>query len=231
MRRRQRALQYLTPALIVGVVAAGPVGAQTVTGLFNTGVDGSGSPLADNATDPHWSFVSGLVGNPAGPGTPGVVSCQNGAWTSPGSAAKWTATDTFGCSAMAVASFTFFQTFTLGGFDLTTVALSGNWSSDNVGFGIFLNGTQIEPTNGGAFGTLHPFSTGPSATPLFVNGVNTLAVQFNNSGGPGAFLVRDLVLTGQAAPVGVVPEPATVTLLGAGLALVAGVARRRRRAA
>ncbi|MBN1852382.1 MAG: PEP-CTERM sorting domain-containing protein [Pirellulales bacterium] len=46
--------------------------------IYNTGVDDSGVPLADNAIDPHWT-LSG-VGAAAGQGPNAIVATQAGGW-------------------------------------------------------------------------------------------------------------------------------------------------------
>jgi hypothetical protein len=109
----------------------------------------------------------------------------------------------------------FFEvTFTLPS-DFTSAQLSGEANVDDSGE-VFLNGTALTPA----------FSTTDSS--LFLAGENVLLISDDNQqgGGPsGAAFYADVSF---AEPVGaVVPEPATMTLLGLGLAGLIGRKIRR----
>jgi hypothetical protein len=74
------------------------------------------------------------------------------------------------------------------------------------------------------FGALTSFTlTGASG--FFHTGVNSIDFSWGNGGGPGGLLVEFTSATANAVTAGV-PEPASLFLLGAGLAGL-GLARRR----
>ena len=97
------------------------------------------------------------------------------------------------------------------GFNPSTASISGKWSSDNEGVGIWLNGTQIAgPTLDDQFSILHGY-VDFTATSGFISGLNTLEFKIYNrdSGSPTGLRVE---------MVGSVPDGGlTVALLGMSL--------------
>ena len=165
-------------------VSATPMTANpgVVTGLFSTGLDGGGNPLADSSADGHYSLVS----TPGGAGGAPFVTLQhfpigNGLWMDDTAASKWISpiadeqkyTD-------APGSYTYQTTFTITG-DPSTVKVNGRLAGDDQVAAIVLNGQTVATNISNGFQTWSGFTltTGLQA------GTNT--VQFvvkNNGSGP-----------------------------------------------
>jgi hypothetical protein len=203
-------------AAVAVLSCAGAAHADVVPGLFNTGVNASGTPLPGLVADPHYTIVE--------TGTPAVVY-YNGAWQGAGPAAQWISVRPDGLS---VPPRTYRTSFDLTGFNPDTAMLSGAWATDNYAY-IFLNGAYTGVTlpsdAGDNFLIFHGFHIDEG----FVAGLNTLDFYVVDQGEITGLGVRDLALTADVQAPGV-PEPAAWSLLLMGAA-VAGAALRRRRSA
>jgi hypothetical protein len=213
--------------LVLGLIAgrAGPVQADPIPTLFNTGVDASGFGLPDSTIgDPHYSLVSVPGGT-----TDIRVRTAAGGWPIPpyftgGTSSAWIGPNNDSSLDGPVGSYDYQTTFSLAGFNPSTAAISGGWSTDNNGLSILLNG--VDTGNGGT--SFAQFASGfaPfSITSGFAIGLNTLDFIVSNGGGPTALRVE---MTGTAA-ISAVPEPETYAMLLAGLGLLGFAARRRKR--
>jgi hypothetical protein len=213
-------------ALVLG--GAGPVMAGPIT-LFNTGVNALGTPLPDGTIgDPHFTMTPPggststiLVRTSAGgfPIPPYIGDDSLSAWIGPNN-------DTFVDG--PAGTYTYHTTFSLAGLNPATASISGLWAVDNEGVSILLNGVSTGNSistpgaeDPASFEIFHPFSI----TTGFVTGVNTLDFVVFNDGGPTALRVE---MSGTAQSV---PEPTSLTLLGIGIAGIAGYGWRRRKAA
>ncbi len=205
----------LVPLLAFSTMTAA---ANSIT-IFNTGVSNTNALLAAGAVDPHYAITANLVsGNSAF--VPTVTGFPFGCcWVPQGPNSQWIApaTDTNG----PVGNYTYTTTFNLAGLNPATASLSGNWTTDNNGVNIILNGNNLGFTT--SFTSFFGFNNLFSATSGFVSGVNTLQFVVFNGGGPTGLRVE---ITGNAAPVNQVPEPGTLLLVGSGL--VGAWLRRRR---
>jgi hypothetical protein len=231
-QRRLASVMFGTAALLCAIaLPCGHALADPIPGLFNTGVDDSGAPRADNDVESHYQMVapSNVEGAPfvttsAGgfPIGPWLDDNDLSAWITPAEDANGPG-DNDGSS-----SYYYETTFDLTGFVPATAQISGQWSSDNLGLDILLNGVSTGFTNPAQFGEWTEFSLSGDNGDPFVAGLNTLSFVTNNGGGEdppdGPTGVR-VEMTGSAV---MVPEPSTLALCGlAMLAAVVGLWRKR----
>jgi len=211
--------QLLCLCFLITFASLAPAFADSFT-IFSTGVDSSGTPLANNSQDTHWTLVT-----VTGPVSPYVITQANGfpdpPWNANDSASAWinpapsAPNEGFGI-------FQYQTTFSLTGLDPTTASITGFYAADNELVEVLLNGTNVgisntNPTNFIAF-------SGFTINNGFQNGTNTLDFVVNNDGGPTGLRVEIASATATASPV---PEPSSLTLLGAGLLGGAGALRRK----
>jgi hypothetical protein len=160
--------------------------ALAITGLFATGVNAAGMPLANGTVDPHYVLSSN---DPNFPGPNAVAVAANAAWTGNTAASKWIS---IRASAMGGTNdtYTYTTTFTLAAVDPSTATLSGTWAADD-SVVLMLNGTQVAAYPAEAYGALAAFTVPASGT--FVLGTNTLAfVTLNSGGGPTGLQVATI---------------------------------------
>lgn len=189
--------------------------AATIDGLFNTGVDAGGAPLAENALDSHY-LVNG-TGTPVVYDHPTYIVVPDGRFIAQEAGGSLTTNPS-----------TYSLTFDLGALSAATAQLSGFFAADNFA-SAFLNGHLLAQDNQftdvANFKSLTPFSAGAAD---FVSGLNTLSFVVTDTGPPSALLVSGLSGT---ALEGGVPEPASWALMIGGFGLAGAALRRRRPAA
>ena len=152
-----------------------------IPGLFNTGVDGLGRPLADDATDPHYElpYPGGLTtlpwvatsagGYPIGPWLPDNA---DSAWISP----------VFNTEAAPNTDFRYETTFDLSGLNAAGAVIHGWLATDDQLVDILLNGQSIGSAvtvGPGGFTSWQAFAINAGIQP----GANRLAFIVRN--GPG----------------------------------------------
>jgi hypothetical protein len=188
--------------------------------LFNTGVDGSGTPLPDGTLgDPHYTITS----TPAGSTT--IIRVRTsaggypiGPWVGDNSTSAWIGPNNDGAVDGPVGVYDYQTTFTLG--SGSAILITGQWSTDNEGNDILLNGASTGNTipDPGSYTSWHPFTISGNG----VGGVNTLDFLVNNDGGPTGLRVE---IFGANA----VPEPSALSLAVIGLTGLLGYGWHRRR--
>jgi hypothetical protein len=204
------------------LVAVAAIGLATVAhansvAVFNTGVDGSGIPLADATVgDPHYV----LVGLPGGTSTLAVRTLAGGfpipPWVGDDALSAWIGPDSDTVLDGPIGNYDYQTTFDLTGLDPTTAVLAGQWAVDNAGLDILINGVSTGQFTTDGFNSLTPFSINGG----FLAGVNTLDFIVNNQGGPTGLRAE---ISGDASPS---PEPASLLMLGVGLIGLGSIRRR-----
>jgi hypothetical protein len=200
--------------------------ADLITGLYNTGVDSTSTPLSDGTVgDPHYSLVS----VPTGSTTDILVRTSSGGYPIPpyigdDSKSNWIGPNNDHYLDGPIGNYDYQTTFTLVG-NPATASITGGWSTDNSGVEILLNGvnTGIPGTDFTQFEeSFAPFTISSG----FQSGVNTLDFIVNNGGGPTALRVE------MDGSVSAVPEPSGIALLGLSIVCLAvGYAARKRKLA
>jgi hypothetical protein len=198
-------------------------------GLFNTGVNGAGTPLADDQPDPHYVFFGApeptFIGqNPVA--ATGAGGFPIGPWLGDNATSAWLTprANTTG----DLGDWIYRTTFTVpAGSDPATAYLLGVGAADNDLKDVLLNGVSIKNPTTSASNVLSGFGgfAGPlSMTRGFISGVNTLDfVLFEASGAAnaGGFTGLRAELTGGVATAGRVAIP---NLLNTGATTMDGAA-------
>lgn len=186
--------------------------ADSITTLYNTGVDDHHRVLPNNSPDPHytmtvlstWAVTVPLTATSAGgwPIPPWIEDNEVSTWIAPTGNSLDDALDNHPGDA-----YIYTTTFDLSAYRLNTVEISGRWATDFQGANIVLNGVSL------GFVSLTPYTwAGFTLPPSRLRaGVNTLAFVVSNDmrsyENPTGLRVE---LTGTA----VIPEPATFALFG-----------------
>lgn len=217
----------LTTALFALTVLS-PLGATTINlDLCNSGyIAGCGAQGATSTVDGNWTVSTG--GGPFASATIGDLAAAGlaGTYLANDANSQWLGTsNTF--SGLSNTVYTYRAIFNLPtGFN--TVDIAGRWRSDNAGVDIQVNGISIPQSllpSTISFAASQPwtsFSIDNLGSAFNVGGANTIDfLSFNNSLAHG-FRVE---FTGATASDSV-PEPATVSLMGAALVGL-GLWRRR----
>jgi hypothetical protein len=221
-------VNLLATAALLAVLTIAPTAQASTIALFDTGVDGGGAPLLTGAVETHYSLVV-----PGGP-LQALTSLNPGGfpippWLGDDSLSAWIGPSTTNAVGPG-GVYDYRTTFDLTGLNPTTATIKGQWSSDNTGLQILING--IDSLNAS-----NPYGTDGSYSfqhwqPFLINsgfhsGVNTLDfIVFNgNAGsdtaGPTGLRVE---MTGIASPV---PEASTWVMMLLGFSGLGFMARRK----
>lgn len=194
--------------------------AATITGLFNTGTDGSNVALlgGNGLNDPHYAIFSstspGFAGNQA-------VTYKHPFYAPDDADSRWISLSNTGSPGSNTTVYRL--VFSLAGLNAATAQISGSFGADNIGT-ILLNGANTGISTASFFSL-----SGFNISSGFVAGLNTLDFSVVDQGAPTALRVDNLAGTADLAAIGGVPEPATWAMMLLGFFGLGGVLRNRRR--
>jgi len=201
----------LVVAAVAGLFGESSLCATTITGLHNTGVDGSGVLLTGTGmTDPHYTVLSG-------PGllAPTSAVTFNCCYFADGPNSRFISVNSSGQTASS-GSYLFETTFSLAGFNPATAQISGQFAADNHITATRINGTTVPGATTDTFTSYTSFTINSG----FVAGLNTLDLVVLDDGVVMSLRVDSL--SGTASPNSSnTPEPGTMLMLSSGLALAA----------
>ncbi|MFT3856181.1 MAG: PEP-CTERM sorting domain-containing protein [Aquabacterium sp.] len=208
----------MKPLSLIGLLAMALCGsAHALVGPYNTGVNGAGMSLPDDAVDTHY-----LVGTQAAVVATSTGGYPIGPWIGDDATSAWVTTNAT-TNDVYNATFTYSTNFDLTGIDLSTAQLGGRWASDDVMTGARLNGQAVTFASGGLAAGFTSW-TAFGITSGFAAGMNTLEVDVLNSGGGPTGVRIDF---GASSFTPSVPEPETLLLGLCGLATVAVMRRKK----
>jgi hypothetical protein len=154
--------------------------ASSIPGILNTGVNDDGTLLASGSADPHYRLLTSSDQEFPGPGA--YVINDSGfpipPWAANGPNSKWIAPTANQSTGNQPGDYVYRLVFDLTGLDPATAVITGTWTSDNLGSGIWLNGVSTGFANDGDFRALWNAFT---ITSGFVEGTNTLDFVVNNT--------------------------------------------------
>jgi hypothetical protein len=188
-----------------------PLGAATIPGLYNTGVATNGALATAGAIDPHYKLVQSPDANFPGPIARVLTDSYPlpSPWMANGPASKWIAPLANQGTGNAAGDYKYRTTFNLTGLDPTTAVITGQWTSDNAGTDILLNGASTHNSQDGNFGAWAGTFT---ITGIFQDGINTLDFVVNNAGSSVNPTGLRVELSGTADPLPPPGTPPTIKL-------------------
>ncbi|MDB6134294.1 MAG: Endoglucanase [Verrucomicrobiales bacterium] len=162
-----------------------------VGGLFSSGVDETGTVLEDGADDPHYQLLFSADGTneiQAVVHGSDIFPIVAGPWVANSATSKWISPRLNSAQAGALASdggagpgtYVYRTTFDLTGFAPASAIISGQWTSDNQGLAIRVNGNPTGITGSGNFGGYEAFRI-DDVRADFASGVNTLDFVVQNA--------------------------------------------------
>jgi len=173
--------------------------AESIATLYNTGISDAVTPLPDSAVDPHYILTQVPAGSGFGPNTYVVDSTlyplATEEWMANSATSKWIsaqADQTTFPNDVGSGNYAFRTTFDLTGLDAASAEISGQWTMDDFGLDILINGvstgnTHTDYSQAPIFQTFKSFSISAG----FVAGLNALD-----------FLVRNEPFGGDINPMG-----------------------------
>jgi hypothetical protein len=228
------------------LMASGLASAGSFT-VYGTGFSDTGTLLAAGSSDGNWTLESGPGASVPSPYAPFVTEGSTilfpsfpfgGAtgWLPDTTSSKWISPDASEDSSNPAsgAYYVYTETFVIPStLSAGTAVITGQWSADNYGE-ILLNGVEVDPAAAigsatlGAFETFVPFTIDAATGATFTTGTNTLTFEVGNNS-KGSPDVTGLNVDVESATASAIPEPASLGLMGLGLAAIGIGARKWKR--
>lgn len=194
--RRRTLGRAIAVAAATAAIAWAPIaGAEPLVGLYSTGVDAAGVPLAPGTKDPHWSVLSST--DPGNPGPDLFVfndGVKPGPWVADSATGRWVGLAASTPATAANSVFVFQMDVDLTGFLPATASVQIELAADD-DYVIELNGSPTGISRNGAYTAFasHSINAG------FQAGKNVLTFRVQNSGGgPTGIFIN--TVAGTAAP-------------------------------
>jgi hypothetical protein len=168
----------------LALVAIHMGGQSQVSGVFNTGVDDTGTLLASYAVDPHYTIIASA--DPTFPGPDAVVvddtlrPLSSGEWLTNSSISWWIGPQgnqdwaDYPSAGDLPGDYTYRTTFDLTGYDPGRVVLAGQWSCESLGTDVLLNGVSTSNATVSNIYLVHVQWNPLLITNGFAAGINTL---------------------------------------------------------
>ncbi len=155
---------------------------ESIAGIYNSGVDNAGVPLAPNTNDPHYINVA--------TGSPVLAMSPNGAWVADDGVSRFIGGVGSGASNMAAGTFTYRTSANFSGYDVSQATVRFQIAADNSFDSLRLNGNLVAGLSGANFDTYY----GPFTLPgPFNAGANTVDFVWSNAGttpNPGGIRIK-----------------------------------------
>ena len=216
----------LASTALIAIMSTGAF-AETIN--FATGQNSSGViQTAGNSLDANWTATNVYTGAvvPAYVTTSSNADWYSGWNTVSTSNASWIAP--FPNDAYDNGNYSYSYSFNLTGYNLATAVFSGMQFTQDDSGQVWLNGIELSgayESTGGSDYSFQPFTV---PTSDLLQGVNTLTVTQEGTDDYLEAFIMQGTLTVSPSGNSSVPEPATMVLFGAGLAVLAGLRLRRK---
>lgn len=224
LQEKSQAKCRVAYAVIVGLLVLGfacPASAAPLdlaSQLFNTGVNGDGTVGPIGALEPHYSLITVAGGNPIA-----YVLPANPSWLANSSTSSWIGPEGANLTRYAPGDYWYRYRIDLTGYDLSSVVIKGQWTSDN---GAYIKVNDLITANTvpayQGFKQMHAFNLSSG----WKQGINEIYFVVNNTepttSPTGLRVEFDLAGSG-GGEQGVLPVPEPGLLQMGALVLMSGV--------
>jgi hypothetical protein len=193
MVKSLRGIIAIVAMLLYSVIWGAEISQAGHITLYNTGVDDSNVLLLNGTIDPHYSLITSPDSTYTGPNTYASwdqYPILGGPWwVLNGPDSKWITPAYSSATVFSAGYYIYRTTFDLTGSNPETARIKGDWSVDNIGVDILINGISTGNSINASDGTDWAFSVWHSfyINSGFESGINTLDFVLFNGGGDDPF--------------------------------------------